>query len=313
MRSYSFYKIVFFTCFFYFPLNSQNNESFQKAENHFFPGLEYKYEKRWEGMFFFIQMADCQLGFMHENRSWDEENILLEKAVNHINRLHPKFVILCGDITHATPKEKMRDAQVRDFKKIVAKIDKDIPLICLCGNHDVGNIPDQSSINTYQKDFGSHYFSFWVGGVQGIVVNSSLIWDPSNAPHLYAEQLEWFKEQLQLNINNKPPIHRIVFAHHPWFLNKFDEEYELKEGRYDEAYFIIPKNRRLKFLHLMQKSNVSACFCGHYHRNSLAYYGKMPIITTSAIGKQLGDDTSGFRIVRVFNDRIEHEYFSFEN
>ena len=32
------------------------------------------------------------------------------------------------------------------------------------------------------------------------------------------------------------------------------------------------------------------------------------MITTSAVGRQLGKDKSGFRIVHVFRDRIEHRY-----
>jgi hypothetical protein len=59
--------------------------------------------------------------------------------------------------------------------------------------------------------------------------------------------------------------------------------------------------------------NVSACFSGHYHRNNIAQYGEIPVITTSAVGKQLGKDSSGFRIVKVFSDKIEHEYVDFEN
>lgn len=277
---------------------------FQSAHNHLFQGLECEREKEWKGPFFFIQMADCQLGFFEDNKSWDQEIALLDKAVDHINRLHPKFVVLCGDLTHAYPREPMHDQQVIDFKKAVSKIDKDIPLVCLCGNHDIGNCPDRSTIAIYEADFGSHYLSFWVGGVQSIVLNSTLIWDPSNAQDLYEEQLDWFKKQLQVRIDGKAPVHRIVFAHHPWFINAFDE---------DDWYFVMPKARRIPFLNLMKDAKVSVCFCGHYHRNALADYEGMPVITTSAIGKQLGSDVSGFRIVKVFDEDIEHEYFSLED
>lgn len=278
------------------------SQGFQKAEKKAFPGLSYENEKNWKEPFFFIQMADCQLGFIEENRSWDEEIRLLEKAVDQINQLHPKFVILCGDLVHAFPREPMREEQIADFKKIACRIDPAIPLICLCGNHDVGNQPDRSTIAMYENDFGAHYFSFWVGGTQGIVLNSSLIWDPTNAQDLYAEQIDWFQNQLEFDREN-PPVHRFVFAHHPWFVKDIEEE---------DFYFVIPKKRRRKFLDLMKEADVSACFCGHYHRNALADYDGMPVITTSAVGKQLGDDVSGFRIVNVFEDRIEHEYVILE-
>ena len=35
------------------------------------------------------------------------------------------------------------------------------------------------------------------------------------------------------------------------------------------------------------------------------------MVTSAAVGYTLGYDPSGFRIVKVFRDRIEHEYFGF--
>jgi hypothetical protein len=39
----------------------------------------------------------------------------------------------------------------------------------------------------------------------------------------------------------------------------------------------------------------------------------MEIVTTSAVGFQLGNDKSGFAIVKVFKDKIEHKYYSLED
>ncbi len=41
---------------------------------------------------------------------------------------------------------------------------------------------------------------------------------------------------------------------------------------------------------------VRAVFAGHYHRNSYGTLGKMEMITTSAVGRPLGVDPSGFRV-----------------
>jgi serine/threonine-protein phosphatase CPPED1 len=35
-------------------------------------------------------------------------------------------------------------------------------------------------------------------------------------------------------------------------------------------------------------------------------------VITSAAGKPLGDAPSGMRVVKVFSDRITHEYFGFD-
>jgi hypothetical protein len=61
----------------------------------------------------------------------------------------------------------------------MSKIDEDIPLLCVCGNHDVGNTPNKVTLERYRNDFGDDYFSFSVRGVRGIVINSNLYYDPS--------------------------------------------------------------------------------------------------------------------------------------
>lgn len=58
-------------------------------------------------------------------------------------------------------------------------LDPSIPLLCVCGNHDVGNAPTAVTVQRYVSEFGDDYFGFWVGGVRGIVINSNLYYDPS--------------------------------------------------------------------------------------------------------------------------------------
>ena len=47
---------------------------------------------------------------------------------------------------------------MRDLKAEFANLDPDIPMICLCGNHDVGNSPTQQTIAEYRTNFGDDYF-----------------------------------------------------------------------------------------------------------------------------------------------------------
>ena len=52
----------------------------------------------------FVQLADPQLGMLNsdqEDGTWDEETATLAKAVEQINRLKPKFAIVCGDLVHS--------------------------------------------------------------------------------------------------------------------------------------------------------------------------------------------------------------------
>ena len=86
----------------------------------------------------------------------------------------------------------------------------------------------------------------------------------------------------------------------------------LKSADEKTQYFNIPKPIRTGLLRQFHDAGVRAVFCGHYHRNAYVKDGKMELITTSSCGAALGKDPLGFRIVKVYPDRIEHEYFAFE-
>ena len=61
-----------------------------------------------------------------------------------------------------------------DYKAIVRRVDPSIPLICVCGNHDAFDRPTPESLATFERHYGEYFFTFWCGGVQCIVLNSSL-------------------------------------------------------------------------------------------------------------------------------------------
>jgi len=217
-------------------------------------------------------------------------------------------VIVCGDLTHALPgcvgvnDQELYEAQVKDYKELMSKVDENIPLVCLCGNHDIGNTPTAESIKSYSDRFGDDYFSFWVNGVKCLVLNASLYSDPEGAPILQKNQEEWLQQQLN-KAKEENPTHILVFQHQPWFLNKPDEE---------DQYFNINKERRLKALSQLKAASVTAVFAGHYHRNCVGFDDQLEMITTSAVGRPLGDDPSGFRVVNVYKERISHKYYGLE-
>ena len=97
--------------------------------------------------------------------------------------------------------------------------------------------------------------------------------------------------------------HIIVFSHYPFFINAYDEP---------ETYSNISIETRNRYLDLFKKYNVDAVFAGHLHNNASANYGEMAMITTSAVGKPLANAPSGLRIVKVYSDRIESDYYSLD-
>lgn len=64
---------------------------------------------------------------------------------------------------------------------------------------------------------------------------------------------------------------------------------------------------------VFESAQVNAIFSGHLHKNAQARFGQIQLITTSALGKPLGNDPSGFRIVKVFDDRIESNYYGLDH
>lgn len=83
---------------------------------------------------------------------WEKEKVLAEEIVEQINKMNPKprFFVICGDLCdamyHNDP--KMRYEQELDFKRIFSKVNKDIPLVCVCGNHDVGDTPTYETVKS---------------------------------------------------------------------------------------------------------------------------------------------------------------------
>ncbi len=258
------------------------------------PVLSRAQEDKKEEPWFFFQITDPQFGMFEKNNGFDKETVLYEKAVAEINRLKPDFVVITGDFVN----DRNDTAQLAEFKRITAKISSEIPVYYTPGNHDVGNEPDEQSIKTYIKNYGYDKFSFTHKGALFIGINSSVI--KNNLHKTERNQFKWLKETLAGNDNAQ---HIIVFCHYPFFIHSADEP---------ESYSNIKPGKRKKYLSLFRRNNVDAVFSGHLHKNAAAEFKGIRLITTSAAGKPLGDAPSGFRIVKVLNSQIKHEYFGLD-
>jgi predicted MPP superfamily phosphohydrolase len=126
----------------------------------------------------FVQMSDPQFGMFAENRNFAQETINFERAIADANRLKPAFVVICGDLVNQAGDA----AQIAEYQRIAAKLDRAIPLHNVAGNHDVGNEPTPESLAAYRKKFGPDYYVFRHRDFLGIVLNSSLIQHPKSAP-----------------------------------------------------------------------------------------------------------------------------------
>ena len=66
-------------------------------------------------------------------------------------------------------------------------------------------------------------------------------------------------------------------------------------------------------IELLQAHRVDAVFAGHMHQNNYARDGGMLMIASGSVGYPLGTDPSGYRMVTVSNDGIDHRYHSLDS
>jgi len=251
------------------------------------------------GDYFFIQLADTQFGMFTSDRDFTQETANYEFVVANINRLRPRFVVICGDLIN-----KVGDpAQTAEYLRITAKIDKSIPVYAAAGNHDVGNEPTPETLAYYRQHFGPDHYSFVQASLYGIVLNSGVISAPAKVLNEATAQEAWLKTELG-KARASGARHIVVFQHHSWFLEKADEP---------DQYFNISIEQRRVYLDLLKAAGVRYIFAGHYHRNSLGRDGDLEMITSGPVGQPLGTDPSGIRIVTVKDSGLEHRYYTLGN
>ena len=273
----------------------QDEAALVVAKDRGFPGLTREKEGRWAGPFFFVTLADPQFGMMTDP---ERERKNAEEAVAHVNRLRPRFVIVLGDLTHAVPGDKGHEEQVAEFRRIFGKVDRGIPLLLLPGNHDLAKKATPEAVSAWRKSFGDDYYTFWAGGVQGLVLNSHLYWNPAGAPEEQKGQEEWLAGQLAA-AKKGPPKHLVVFQHQPWFMKTPDDA---------DVYDVIPRARRGPALAALREAGVRYVFAGHYHGNVRARDGDLEIVVFGPLGKPIRKDPSGLGVVEVRADGLRHAY-----
>lgn len=250
-----------------------------------------------EQPFYFVMLADTQMGMYAANSNFVRETANYEFAVATVNRLKPGFVIILGDLVN----KEGDPEQIREFTRITKKIDSSIPLYLVSGNHDVGAEPTPETLAAYRRNIGRDYYSFAAGPVYGIVLNSTLIHKPEKARDEYEKQLSWLHKELE-TAKESGARHVIVFQHHPYFLNNAEEP---------DQYMNIPLERRRPILELLQRYHVRYVFAGHVHRNYEAKAGDLEMTCSGPVAMPFGDDGSGIRLAEVTEKGVRHRYYEF--
>lgn len=247
-----------------------------------------------EQPFFFFVLADPQFGMYTNNKGFARETKNFETVIAAANRLHPAFVIVCGDLVN----QPGNAAEIEGFQAVARKLDSSIPLYPVAGNHDVGNAPTPASLRAYRKIFGRDYYTFRVHGMEGLVLDSQLVKDASHDPAAAEAQEKWLHARLARARKQHVKL-LVVFQHIPWFLREIREK---------NGYFNIPTETRIEHLNLLHRFGVRYVFAGHYHQNAHGTYRGVKVMTIGPVGKPLGNDPSGFEIVTVKNNKLSYQY-----
>ena len=223
-----------------------------------------------------------------------KETSLFTEAIETANKISPDFVVICGDMVHNSDS----DEQFQELIRISRLLNEDIKLYWVAGNHDVGDKPTRAGLAQYKEQFGEYNYSFQEENCYFIVLNSSICYDPGSVPDEWDILISFLEKELQIAASVQQR-HKIIFMHHPLYLN------DPNEG---DNYFVIPLARRAKIIDLITEYDVRAVFTGHLHKNNYKKIGNTELVSTGPVGFPLGEDPSGIRHVRVDDNSLTHEY-----
>lgn len=243
----------------------------------------------------FAVLSDPQFGMYAKNQNFSQETANFEFAIANLNRLHPAFVAICGDLVN----QHTNSSQIAEYKPLLKELDPAIHVYSVAGNHDVGNIPTAQTLQAFRTRIGPDYYTFTERNVFGIVLDSNLIRAPQGDPEAAAKQKAWLKKTLA---NANPGKVIVVFQHIPYFVKNANEA---------DQYFNIPKPARREYLDLLERAGVKYVFAGHTHRPEIGKDGELTEIVTGAAGRPLGGSVSGFRMVAVQGETLTAPWFCF--
>jgi 3',5'-cyclic AMP phosphodiesterase CpdA len=246
---------------------------------------------------YFAVLSDPQFGMYAKDQNFTQETANFEFAIANLNRLHPRFVVICGDLVNRAGDS----AEIAEYKRILQKLDSSIPVYSVAGNHDVGNVPTSATLDGFHAAIGRDYYTFSEGELFGIVLDSNLIRSPEGDPEAAKQQEEWLDKTLA-SAKSNPKQQIVIFQHIPYFVKNSSEA---------DGYFNIPPPARRKYLDLLEQAGVKYVFAGHTHKSAIGTDGPLTEIVTGAVGMPLGGSLSGFRIVTVEGQKFDSTWFSF--
>ena len=244
-----------------------------------------------------VQVADPQLGFDADVKGQEPgavyvddlsyEADYLSKAVAQINKIKPDAVVFTGDNVHRPNNEH----QWGTFIQIVSRINPEIKVLFVPGNHDVIQTSSGVNMAPFAVYLGKDNFVYKDKGVKLVGINTNYIKFDDEREQA---QFDWLTTVLP---KEKESEFTLVFGHHPFFKEDIDEE----DGSQ------IQKAKRRTYFDLFKLTGVNAVYAGHLHTIREGEHDDIPMKSMTSVAYQLGDAQPSVRIIKVSRNGVEDE------
>ena len=270
--------------------------------------------------------ADCQLGkFAHkieqdDTQKWYLDTEMLNAGMNGLNHFRDlRFIILIGDMVQDKPKYSSsssgktndNNAQIETAKNSLSKTD--IPVFVIPGNRDLGNEwnapvgQPMLPIEQYQGKWGDDYYSFQVGSVMFLSLNTQ-IWkldDETYEPavSLFLDEFNWYESQMNSAIKDSSVSNIVIFMHIPPYYHyaaEADEDRNLPVTNQAVVNAGFDGACRTRFLDALPETKPFQIFSGHLHVNRNPDVGdplhdKLQITSAFTMTKEDGNPDNKWR------------------
>lgn len=224
--------------------------------------------------FSFANVADVhvQAGTTNNRQRFTDQLRQINEATGD-----PAFIAVSGDLTN-----RATDAEFADYTASTAT--SDLPVYPAVGNHDFAPGSGYSTrIDTYREYLGPEWYSFDYGNRHFVTLENTLGFNE-------ADQLEWLKQDLELNAKNKEVV---VFVHKP--LNTP----QTPGGDNTKA-----------FIDLLSQYQTRLVMVGHTHVNDVAQ-DTIPganHVTTVSSSYTIDQMPNGFRMINFQGGKQDNKY-----
>eukprot|EP00515_Schizochytrium_aggregatum_P006976 CAMPEP_0202077576 /NCGR_PEP_ID=MMETSP0964-20121228/5451_1 /ASSEMBLY_ACC=CAM_ASM_000500 /TAXON_ID=4773 /ORGANISM="Schizochytrium aggregatum, Strain ATCC28209" /LENGTH=857 /DNA_ID=CAMNT_0048644857 /DNA_START=51 /DNA_END=2624 /DNA_ORIENTATION=+ len=258
---------IIYNLFFQQPSDAR----FKRADQSIYIGLSEQEQGKFKEAFVVVHIGSLDGATPHA----------VETTMRRLNTLEPapRLVVFGGNL-----------GEVSQLRPSMMYLNDDIPIV---------SCPDGRE--SYEAEFGSRYFSFYVGGVLFIVVDSFLLLElnQEQPPENASEHAEWLEQEiLQGKLCAR---HVILVSHHIWALR------EDSRGLHQDTSKLLPFAVVSRFSEKLQDAGAQLVLCGGgpaAHSDRLKPGSDMHSKLTVCNSPPLDNSELNLRIVRVQDSAV---------